>query len=39
MIVLLSGDVVSDNEDKFAEMSPLIDEGDDSEMEVEATTE
>ncbi|XP_071916198.1 uncharacterized protein [Coffea arabica] len=39
MIVLLSGDVVSDDEDEFAEMPPLTDEGEDSEEEVEATTE
>mgnify|MGYP004708664949 CR=1 FL=1 len=39
MIVLPSGDVVSDDEDEFAEMSPLIDEGEDSEVEVEATSE
>ncbi|XP_027170630.1 uncharacterized protein LOC113770389 [Coffea eugenioides] len=39
MVVLPSGDVVSEDEDEFAEMPPLIDEGDDSEVEVEATTE
>ncbi|XP_027157122.1 uncharacterized protein LOC113758480 [Coffea eugenioides] len=39
MIVLPSGDVVSDDEDEFAEMPPLTDEGEDSEEEVEATTE
>ncbi|XP_027103064.1 uncharacterized protein [Coffea arabica] len=39
MIVLPSGDVVSDDEDEFAKMLSLIDEGDDSEVEVEATTE
>ena len=39
MVVLPSKDVVSDDEDDFAEMPPLIDEGDDSEVEVEATTE
>nr|XP_027103091.1 uncharacterized protein LOC113724382 [Coffea arabica] len=39
MIVLPSGDVVSDDEDEFAEMPPLIEEGEDSEEEVEATTE
>nr|XP_027124151.1 uncharacterized protein LOC113740831 [Coffea arabica] len=39
MIVLPSGDVVSDDEDEFAEMPPLTAEGEDSEEEVEATTE
>ncbi|XP_071901292.1 uncharacterized protein [Coffea arabica] len=39
MIVLPSRDVVSDDEDEFAKMPPLIDEGEDSEVEVEATTE
>ncbi|XP_071921799.1 uncharacterized protein [Coffea arabica] len=39
MVVLPSGDVISDDEDEFAEMPPLIDEGDVSEVEVEATTE
>nr|XP_027082241.1 uncharacterized protein LOC113704547 [Coffea arabica] len=39
MIVLPSGDVVSDDEDEVTEMPPLIDEDEDSEVEVEATTE
>ncbi|XP_071917024.1 uncharacterized protein [Coffea arabica] len=39
MIVLPSGDVVSDDKDEFAEMPPLIDEDEDFEVEVEATTE
>ncbi|XP_071914051.1 uncharacterized protein [Coffea arabica] len=39
MIVLPSGDVVSDDEEEFAEMPPLTGEGEDSEEEVEATTE
>nr|XP_027098880.1 uncharacterized protein LOC113718158 [Coffea arabica] len=39
MIVLPSGDVVSDDEGEFTEMPPLIDKGEDSKVEVEATNE
>nr|XP_027083527.1 uncharacterized protein LOC113705818 [Coffea arabica] len=39
MIVLPSGDVVSNDEDEFTEMPPLINEGEDSEVEVEVNTE
>nr|XP_027101647.1 uncharacterized protein LOC113722567 [Coffea arabica] len=38
-IVLPSGDVVSDDENEFTDMPLLIEEGEDSKMEVEATTE
>nr|XP_027076021.1 uncharacterized protein LOC113699863 [Coffea arabica] len=38
MIVLLSGDVIFDDEEEFADMPPLTEEGEDSEVEVEATT-
>nr|XP_027098825.1 uncharacterized protein LOC113718104 [Coffea arabica] len=39
MIVLPNENVLSDNENEFAEMPPLTEESEDSEVEVEATTE
>lgn len=39
MIVLPSGDVISDDEEEYADMPPLIEEGDESGEEVPATDE